>query len=209
MPESPLSHFIQRYLQAWQRSLGTLPACEQDEPGPALQGRDEEGRALWQPVAQQPQVRFDNIEAALSLTLHPSVSAHYGQFFAGPLQFDAEFGQGELLQLWSPEELPRLQENLIGHLMMKRSLKQPATIFIGLLGEGEEMLVLENESGSVWLEIPGQLPHQRLAESLEGLLSQLSPRVALPPMTAEEAVPDEAPGLLPRLKRMWSHLRRG
>ncbi len=71
------------------------------------------------------------------------------------------------------------------------------------------MLVLDNDDGSVWLEIPGQPPHRRLADSLEALLAQIAPRVALPPMVPETAPVAAVPGLVPRLKQVWQHLRGG
>lgn len=49
----------------------------------------------------------------------------------------------------------RLQENLIGHLIMKRRLKQTPTLFIAATESEQEIISLCNLSGEVILEQPG------------------------------------------------------
>ncbi|MFI3246672.1 MAG: SecY-interacting protein [Ferrimonas sp.] len=169
---SPLNDFLQAYQRAWQ----PLPQTEHDEDGPALVRRNEDGIALWQAAQQIPTQDFANVAEALALTLHEDVGHFYGQWYAGSLYFQAAFGRGELLQVWNDDDRQRLQQNLIGHLLMKRKLKQAPTIFLGVLGEGEEMIVLDNDSGSIWLEIPGERPHQQLAPTLRQFFQQLTPR---------------------------------
>ena len=61
---------------------------------------------------------------------------------------------------------------MIGHLMMKKKLKQQPTWFIGVLGDGDEMLTVDNETGSVWIEIPGDKPKQKLADSLAEFINR-------------------------------------
>ncbi|MBY5990636.1 SecY-interacting protein [Ferrimonas balearica] len=203
MSQDALAHFFQRYHASWQQSLGQDPVSEQTEQGPALTGRDDQGRALWQAHHRTKPGQFDNVAEALELTLHPALTEFYGHYFAGHLAFDAPFGRGELLQPWNQADFEYLQENLIGHLLMKRKLKQPPTLFIGVVGEG--MLVLDNADGSVWLEVPGQEPHQRVADSVAALLSELTPCAELPKAAPE---PDQAPstGFWARVKTMVSHL---
>ncbi|SHI10992.1 SecY-interacting protein [Ferrimonas marina] len=206
MSQSPLTPFIERYQTAWQQSLGHGPVCDKSEAGPALDHRDEQGLAHWHAVPQPRPASFDNIAEALELSLHPALTEFYSHYYAGPLLFDAAFGEGELLQVWNRADLDFLQENLIGHLMMKRKLKQAPTLFIGLVGDGDSMLVLDNGDGSVWLEVPGQPPQQKLADSIDELVSQLSPRVVMPEPVPDTPAPSQQ-GLLRRFKTMWGHLR--
>ncbi len=195
---SPLNDFLQTYQQAWQ----PLPQSEHDDDGPALVRRNEDGIALWQAAQQMPSQDFANVAEALAITLHEDVGHFYGQWYAGSLYFQAAFGTGELLQIWNDDDRQRLQQNLIGHLLMKRKLKQAPTIFLGVLGEGEEMIVLDNDSGSIWLEIPGARPHQQLAPTLRQFLQQLTPRphTVVAPII-EEPVPVHSLGA--RFASMW------
>ncbi len=113
---------------------------------------DGEDPLLWQTIRREQPGSFANVSHALELPLHADIDEFYGQFFAAHLLFEADFGEGELLQPWSQDDFEFLQQNLIGHLMMKRKLKQPPTWFIGLLGQGDEMICVDNETGAVWRE---------------------------------------------------------
>ncbi|MBY6186978.1 SecY-interacting protein [Marinobacter hydrocarbonoclasticus] len=201
-----LAAFHQRYQACWQQSLGQAPASDKPEQGPAEQGRDEAGRALWQAHRRSKPGQFDNVETALELTLHPALSEFYGHFFAGNLSFDADFGRGELLQPWNQADFEYLQENLIGHLLMKKKLKQPPTLFIGLVEES--MLVLDNADGSVWIEVPGQQPSEKVADSIDALLLKLTPCTELPEPVSEP-VAEASISFGQRLKAMLQHLMPG
>ncbi|QIZ77408.1 SecY-interacting protein [Ferrimonas lipolytica] len=207
MSDTHLAQFIARTEAAWKQSYQHLPLAQHNDEGPALQSVDEQGRGYWlaQPMSGKP--LFDNVAAALELELHGDLERFYGQFYAGSLLFDADFGSGELLQIWSDDDLQRLQQNLIGHLLMKQKLKQHPTLFIGLLGQGEQMIVLDNCDGSVWLEVPGELPSKRLADDIDQLMQQLSPRLMIPEAAVAEAAQEEVPqGLWARMAAMLKHL---
>ncbi|WP_298440523.1 SecY-interacting protein [uncultured Ferrimonas sp.] len=207
MSETPLAQFIQLTETAWLQQHQHLPVTDRDEPSPALrQPHQTDGLCYWQASPMAPNADlFENVATALELPLHSDLTRFYGQFYAGSLLFDAEFGRGELLQVWNDEDLQRLQENLIGHLLMKRKLKQAPTLFIGLLGQGEQMIVLDNDDGSVWLEIPGQSPDQQLAPTLHQFLALLTPRLQTPEPQPEEPAM-AAMSLSARLGAMWQHL---
>ncbi|TVP15106.1 SecY-interacting protein [Shewanella sp. KCT] len=213
-----LDQFFTLYHQAYSDKLGESPRYfPLGEVSPCVLDCDQEivevspeRSVQWQAVRRDSQGLFDNIEHALSITLHSSIQAFYGRYFSAPLMFDSDFGEGELLQPWNQQDFEYLQQNLIGHLMMKQKLKQPATWFIGVLGEGDEMLVVNNENGSVWIEIPGEQPHRQLADSLEDFIASLRPRVCPPQKPVEVAMPEtDHPGIWQRLKTMWRHLRSG
>ncbi len=209
-----LAKFFELYQQNYLEKLGELPKFYPNgEDSDCLLSEDKslldnvDMAFQWQMVKRQTVGKFDNVEHALELTLHPSINQFYGAYFAAPLLFDSQWGEGELLQVWNQQDFVYLQQNIIGHLMMKKKLKQDATWFIGVLGDGEQMLVVDNHDGSVWIEIPGEVPTKQLAESLDEFIYQLTPRVCPPTPFVEETMPAlEHPGLWQRFKIMWRNL---
>ncbi len=191
--------------------LGELPRCyAHQRPSPCLIEAEHEHSdeaVPWQCVSRELAADFDNVAHAMSFSLHPDINDFYGHGFAGPLQFDSPWGEGELIQPWNDEDFVLLQQNILGHLMMKKQLKQPQTWFIGLIGDQEEMLTVNNDDGSVWREVAGNEPHERLADSLADFIAALNPRVA-PPQRFEEQDPmvTDHPGIVTSLKRMWHNL---
>lgn len=207
-----LDKFLQNYHQSYLSTLGELPRYyPQGQRSLCIQGEfnaDLDQTVSWQPVKRQVEGSFANVEHALELTLWPEINRFYGQYFSAPLLFDSKWGSGELLQVWNEDDFTCLQQNLIGHLMMKKKLKQPATWFIGLLDEGDKMLTINNSDGSVWIEIPGELPSQQLSASLAAFIESLSPRIAPPVKYEDLSLPAlEHPGIFASFKRMWHNLR--
>lgn len=206
-----LDKFLQNYHQSYLSTLGELPRYyPQGEPSVCIQGEFVEASTsavCWLPVKREVAGSFANIEHALELTLRPEINSFYGQYFAAPVLFDSKWGSGELLQAWNEADFEVLQQNIIGHLMMKKQLKQPTTWFIGLLDEGDKMLTVNNADGSVWIEIPGELPSEQLSSSLAEFIAALSPRIAPPVKHEELPMPAlEHPGILASFKRMWLNL---
>ncbi|MCH1924674.1 SecY-interacting protein [Shewanella sp. C32] len=201
-----LSQWLAQYQQRYQQTLHECPRhYSQGEPSLCRQ-QDYAEPVQWCHVARTEAGSFDNVRQALEIELHQDIEAFYGSHWAGPLHFDAPWGVGELLQVWNEDDFARLQQNLIGHLMMKRKLKQAPSWFIGVT-DSDDMICVKNEEGSVWLERPGQEPSTLLAPSIEAFLQQIQPRVA----PAVEYVEQEAssvdhPGIFASLKRMWHNL---
>lgn len=208
---SALDKFLQNYHQAYLTTLGELPRYyPQGEASLCIQGEflPDAGEAVaWKPIKRDEQGSFVNLEQALELSLWPDINVFYGQYFAAPLLFDSQWGTGELLQAWNEDDFNCLQQNIIGHLMMKKQLKQPPTWFIGLLDDGDNMLTVNNADGSVWIEIPGEIPSQQLSPSLAEFIGVLSPRIAPPVKHEELPMPAlEHPGIFSSFKRMWHNL---
>ena len=82
-----------------------------------------------------------------------------------------------LLFPWSEKDFNRLQENIIGHILMKQKLKQELTIFFAITDEDDHVITLKNNSGEVWVEKVGCEPHKKLANSISDFLSDLKPHV--------------------------------
>ncbi|MEN4833107.1 SecY-interacting protein [Pantoea vagans] len=169
-----LRDFTTRYCQHWLQHTGHAPASSDlyGVPSPcALEDREQ--RVIWQPQPFSLPTTLDAIERAVDIQLQPPITAFYTTQFAGDMQ--ARFGENQLtlLQVWSEEDFLRLQENLIGHLVMQRRLRQSPTLFIATTDSEEEIISLSNLSGEVILEQPGRKQRVVLAESLEIFLKSL------------------------------------
>ncbi|MCW8107528.1 SecY-interacting protein [Alteromonas ponticola] len=141
---------------------------------PCYQEEAEQGQLVsWTPVLQQGECSFSQLEKALELTLDPQFCRYFTQYFSDNLSAQAPDGRCELLQVWNVHDFERLQENLIGHVLMKRRLKQPVTLFFGLTDEEDFLLSVENETGNVVLEPVGKPATRILAPSLGAFLSSL------------------------------------
>lgn len=171
-----LRDFTTRYCQHWLQQAGHGPSSSDlyGVPSPcALEDREQ--RVVWQPQPFSLPTTLDAIERAVDIQLQPPITAFYTTQFAGDMQ--ARFGEHQLtlLQVWSEEDFLRLQENLIGHLVMQRRLRQSPTLFIATTDSEEEIISLSNLSGEVILEQPGRKQRVVLAESLEIFLKSLQP----------------------------------
>ena len=79
------------------------------------------------------------------------------------------------MQIWNDDDAERLQQNLIGHVLMKRQLKQPETLFFALTDEEDFIVSVDNASGQVVLEQVGKPAQQVLAQDLAEFLATLQP----------------------------------
>lgn len=206
-----LQSFLNLYVNAYRSKLDEYPRYyPQGESSSCVVSGDarSDEAVQWQPVERHTVGDFSNVEQALELTLHPDINEFYGHFWSAPVLFSSSQGDGELTAVWNQQDFEYLQQNVIGHLMMKRKLKQPLTWFIGLLDDGEKMLTVNNEDGSVWTEIPGEVQQEKLADSLAQFIAGLSPKVAPPVRHEDLPMPQlEHPGIMARLKVMWNNLR--
>lgn len=209
--EAALENFIQTYISRYREQLSENPRYyPQGEDSPCILNADNMdlfSAVQWQMIKRKTNANFNNVEQALNIKFWPEINDFYGAFFAAPLLFEADFGVGELTQVWNNKDFEYLQKNIIGHLMMKNELKQPLTWFIGLFNEGEIMLTVNNQDGSVWTEIPGEVQGEKLADDISAFMDLLTPRVA-PAIKYEELPMPEIshPGILKRMKLMWQNL---
>lgn len=155
------------YEAAWQSSCYVV-----DEKKDYL----KEGELVeWRPVLQNSALSFSNVEEALSLSLAPQYCEYFTRYFSNNLKAKAAQGECELLQVWNEEDFERLQQNLIGHLLMKQRLKQEPTLFFGLTNEDDFILTVINGTGEVALEQVGRPAQKILAPSLAHFIGELTP----------------------------------
>lgn len=143
-----------------------------------LRESSSDGYWHWQPQIQQHPRDFSQLAAALEQPLHDSVGELYSRWYAADLALAWQQQALWLLQVHGPEDSERMQANQAGHVLMKRRLRQPITLFIGVAADSDDVLItVDNDSGSVGLEFVGQPQHQTLAPNLTEFLQQLSPRL--------------------------------
>ena len=190
--EQALGDFVSHYLKTYPRLEEAYDrqwrsACEIGEP---ITGEDGIERILWQPVKRHPDTideDFSGLEDALEVAIHPDIKAYYGAYFCGGLEADAPAGHVSLILLWNNEDLTRLIENLIGHALAKQRAKSPFSVFFACTEpESDLFLSVDNTSGAVMLERPGDKPLRQVADNLAEFLDTLVP--AAPEVHPERAL---------------------
>ncbi|WP_130831453.1 SecY-interacting protein [[Erwinia] mediterraneensis] len=171
-----LRDFTLRYLEHWQHTRGHLPASADlfGIPSPCISETRAE-QVLWQPQPFSLPASLDAVERALDIRLQPAITAFYTSQFAGDM--GAQLGECRLtlLQAWSEADFVRLQENLIGHLVMKRRLKEAPTLFIATTESEMDIISVCNLSGEVIVEQPGSKKREVLAPEIKTFLEFLQP----------------------------------
>ncbi len=179
-----LQQFSEKYIAEYQQVHACLPIVEQDDewPSPCEKRATEqkslaEGEVYWQPTAIEKNegLSFENVESALNLTLHNDIKTYFTLLYSESLDARCDEGELSLLFAWNKKDFERLQENLIGHILMKQRLKQKETIFFAVTDEEDMIISIDNASGSVWVERVGCKPHKQLSDSLVQFISQLTP----------------------------------
>jgi SecY interacting protein Syd len=172
--------FVEKWLvHAEQRGF---PNIVHDEQWPSPCEFEVDDECFWRPSLQSDvdghQASFENVEQALEVTLDAEYKKFFSLYFSEELAASHEKGPLYYLQAWSEADFERLQQNLIGHLLMKQRLKQAPTLFFAVTDEDDLNLVVINETGQVALEYVGQEPHEVLAESLSEFIQQTTPQFA-------------------------------
>lgn len=179
-----LQQFSERFIADYQQAHSCLPTVEQDAEwsSPCEQSKTEQssslqGEVYWQPVAvdKSEAISFDNVESALELTLHEDIKTYFTLFYSESLDAQCDEGKLSLLFAWNKNDFQRLQENLIGHILMKQRLKQKETIFFAVTDEEDMIISVDNANGSVWVERVGCKPHKQLSDSLTQFIGSLTP----------------------------------
>ncbi len=181
-----LLSFTEQFIANYQQNnAGELPTTEFDEQwlSPCTNEKFSDDLCRWQPVAietliakeliMQP-LSFSNVEQALSLELHPDIKTYFTTVFSESIDTQCAEGNLSLLFAWNEDDFSRLQENIIGHIMMKQRLKQAETVFFAVTDEEDIIISVDNVSGEVWAERVGCKPHKKVAGSLLDLFNDIS-----------------------------------
>lgn len=178
---SIIRDFGQRYVALYNEKLGHDPLVEKDEewPSPCVIREFNDELNTWNPVDTKETLSFNNVEQALEIELHQDIKNYFGAIFSDSVQAHCEEGYLSLLFAWSEQDFERLQQNLIGHVLMKRKLKQSVTIFFAVTDQDDLILSLKNDTGEVWVEKVGMEPHKKVANSITEFFQMCDPYVEI------------------------------
>jgi SecY interacting protein Syd len=170
------TQFVQLMMQ-WQhdQQQALTTWADADSPSPAQLGDVVDNNVTWQPTLQNESVDFSNMEQALELELHTDIKRFYSLYYGAGLAAQHSRGKLALLMVWNAEDIKRLQQNIIGHILMKRRLKQRETVFFATTEDDDILLSVLNSTGEVYLEHVGQEVREKLAENLAQFFTGLSP----------------------------------
>ncbi|WP_410013703.1 SecY-interacting protein [Sodalis sp. C49] len=173
-----LQDFTRRYLRHWQSLTGHGPASQAlyGVPSPCVVSEDD-GRVVWQPRQPEEALTLAGVERAMDMQLRPAAWDFYCTQLAGDMAASFQGQPLELLQVWSAADGVRIQENLIGHLLMQKRLKLPPSVFIATTDSELSLVSLSNLTGEVLLEEVGRKKNTVLAPTLQDFLSRLDPCV--------------------------------
>ncbi len=129
----------------------------------------------WRPFLRPTPVNLKNLEEALEISIHSDISSLFGRYFSLDMNAKTERGKLTILQALNEEDYQRLQKNLIAHVLMKRRLKQPVTLFFALTDEEDVVLSVLPETSEVVLELIGQPHKETIATSLLEFVESLEP----------------------------------
>lgn len=130
---------------------------------------------IWQPQPPTGEQNVNAVERAMDIVVQPAVHAFYTTQFAGDMPARFAGITLTLLQTWSEDDLQRVQENLIGHLVTQKRLKLSPTLFIATLDSELDVISVCNLSGEVVKETIGTRNRETLAPSLAEFLTRLEP----------------------------------
>ena len=177
-----LDAFVQRYeLTAKNHPEMLLVEYDHDWPSDCYTASENlAGSVAWQPVKRTEVVNFNDLENALGMKIHQDIVSYYSAYWSDNLSAKTDSGYLQLLQPWNQQDFERLQQNLVGHILMKRKLKQPETFFFAQTDEDDFILTVDNTSGEVMLEQVGLLPKKVVAPNLATFIHSLQPAVTMP-----------------------------
>lgn len=173
-----LSDFSSRYLQAWCEAERGFPESE-DLVGlvsPCVVS-DNGNVVSWRPILRQPMGTLDGVEKGMELALHEDITAYYCSQYSGDMTAKWNDLTLYLLQAFNDEDIERLQQNILGHLVTQRRLKLKPTVFIAALDSESQVVSICNLTGQVVLETLGKEQRQVLASDVVAFLQQITPIV--------------------------------
>ena len=175
-----LFELFERQKQQWFAEMSTLPQQVFDpEWRSSCEVGDQSNDSIeWQPILRDKSTNLTNIEEALEIKLHETISPFFCSYYADIIPCYFEEHPIELIQVWNEDDFKILQENMIAHFMMQKRIGQPASMFIASCSDEMQLISVINETGQVQLENLGKGTERILAESLPEFIQKLVPYIA-------------------------------
>lgn len=133
-------------------------------------------KMAWRPQLQPVSSHLGDLAKALEIDIHPQLETLFCRYYSHDLPATTERGDLDILQAWNQDDFERLQKNLISHVLMKRRLKQPETLFFATTDQDDFIISIDVASGNVMLEHVGKVPEEVLASDLDTFIKSLRPR---------------------------------
>lgn len=175
--EKSIDDFIQRFVDSHRQHNQELTVQFDSQwvsPCHTAVGNDGD-TVVWTPQLREIDHDFESLQSALELAIDPQLKVFYSRYWSENIQARNERGQLTLLFPWNEDDFTRFQQNLVGHVLMKRRLQQPDTLFFAVTDEDDFILTVENQSGRVMLEQVGIEPTEVIANDLREFLQTLTP----------------------------------
>lgn len=176
-----LWEFSTRFVKAWQEKFASLPQAYgyADLPSPCMLDMNSQNpdMTVWQPIKRVEHADFYNIEQGIELILHDDIKAFYSGQFAADMTANFRGQSISLVQVWNHEDWVRLQENILGHLVMQKRLKHAPTVFIASTDDDMSVISICNVTGEVIREMLGTQKRVVLTGCLIDFIEELHPEV--------------------------------
>ena len=178
--QTQLFALFDRQQALWQQQKQSLPLQIFDPEwiSPCQVGDVKDDKIEWSFVKREQQIDLSNIEQALEIQLHPSISDFFCSAYGDCVPCLFEEHPIELIQVWNEDDFKLLQENMIAHFMMQKRLNKPASMFIASCSDEMQIISILNETGQVQLETLGKGQEAILAENVADFLAELQPVIS-------------------------------
>ncbi len=175
MVSQELDRLAAEYVAAVEARSGSLPTVPYDPEwkSVAIVGRASDEQVYWQPTQRHDPFSFDSIASALEIELPKDCDEYFGHFWSGAIPVIWGARPFELLQLWNHDEENNLMHNILGHSLEKKRVREPLTVFFGLVDDAR-FLSVDANSGAVMLEEVGGGRPEEVAADLASLLSSVT-----------------------------------
>jgi len=175
--------FIEQYIaQSDDDNKGLVTEYDEQWPSDCLLDTKsaKDGQDIyWRPALRNEPGALSNLNTALEIEIPLSLQEYFGRYYSLDLNAVHPRGPVTLLQVWNETDYDRLQKNLISHVLMKRRLKQPETVFFALTDEDDFIISIELATHAVVLERVGKDDLEVLAPDLATFIAALSPQPQL------------------------------
>ena len=174
--KAQLQSALQAHIDQHRAQFNTNPMAyiDPESPSPAaIAGSENDEQVQWQIYERSDGATLTDLATALEVTFPAQLDELFCSFYSGNLPAKVDGHDIELLLPWNQDDFVRLQQNITGHVLMKRRLKQQDTVFIGLTDQDDLLLSVRLSDGAVCLEYVGKEAHHVLAPSICALFDIL------------------------------------